>query len=493
MKRRALLGLIVALALVLPFLRPTEPSTGFAAPAATAQPSPAPITSPAPSIRTISLAANDLIYDPDTERIYASVPGTAGARGNSITPLDPATGNLGTSVVVGSEPTKLARADNGQYLYVGLNGAAAVRRFELATQTAGLQFPLGSDSYFGPYYPEDLAVLPGDPTRVAVSRYSPRISPRHQGVGIYADGALLPTQTPGHTGSNVIEFCASAATLYGYNNETSDYGFRRMAVAGSGVSVSDSTQNLIYGSADIECAGGLIYATTGRVIHPSNRNLVATYPGISWGALVEPDPTVGRTFFLVPGSGGIYRLLTFSQETFSLLGAFDIAGVSGTLGSLVRWGSDGLAFRTTGGQVFLVQHPLISGAAAPAVTLRPSSVGFGNQQMGASSRAQTITLINTGNAPLGITRVGLAGANPGDFVLDASCPASPATLAPGASCPITITFRPTLTGARAATLAVTSDAVGSPQLVALNGVGTGSTALPAIRTLGLPAPPDRLA
>ena len=40
-----------------------------------------------------------------------------------------------------------------------------------------------------------------------------------------------------HTGSNVIAFGATAGRLYGYNNETSEFGFRRMDVTASGVTV----------------------------------------------------------------------------------------------------------------------------------------------------------------------------------------------------------------------------------------------------------------
>lgn len=78
----------------------------------------------------VSLATNDIVYDPFSKRIYATVPSSAGARANSVTPIDPATGALGTSVPVGSEPNKLAVTDNGQYLYFGLDSASSVRRFD---------------------------------------------------------------------------------------------------------------------------------------------------------------------------------------------------------------------------------------------------------------------------------------------------------------------------------------------------------------------------
>jgi YVTN family beta-propeller protein len=67
-------------------------------------------------IHEISLVANDILYDPFSRRIYASVPGGAGTAGNSVTVIDPATRAIGASVFVGSEPGQLAISDNGQYL-----------------------------------------------------------------------------------------------------------------------------------------------------------------------------------------------------------------------------------------------------------------------------------------------------------------------------------------------------------------------------------------
>src|SRR5262249_47201098 len=94
-------------------------------------------------VRILSLAANDLVYDAANQMIYASVPGSAGfGIGNSITAIDPNAGTIGQSVFVGSEPTKLAISDNGQYVYVGLNGADAVARFNVPNQKADLQFSL---------------------------------------------------------------------------------------------------------------------------------------------------------------------------------------------------------------------------------------------------------------------------------------------------------------------------------------------------------------
>lgn len=311
--------------------------------------------------KIINLATNDLVYDPGTQRIYASVPGTPG----NITPIDPTTGTTGTAIPVGNGPLKLARSDNGQFLYVGLDGEAAVQRVDLTTQTAGLKFALGSDP-FGPFSVDDMAVLPGTSNAVAISRQYKGVSPRHAGVAIFDNGVPRPNVTPGHTGSNVIEFSASASRLYGYNQETTEFGFRRMTVDASGVTVFDVFDSfnpmgaLIEGfGVDIKFDGGRIYTTTGRVIDPEARTVVGTFSlPATFGNLVKPDATIGRVFFLtLDGFSGTWSIRAFDPNTRQLLGSENIPGVTGDPGSLIRWGSKGLAFRTTGGQVFLIESP----------------------------------------------------------------------------------------------------------------------------------------
>src|SRR5207249_5003164 len=117
---------------------------------------------------------------------YSSVP-SAATDGNTIKPIDTVTGAVGPGVYVGSEPGKLAITDDGQFIYAALNGAAAIRRYDVASHTATLQFSLGN-GYFGPNYPEDIVTVPGSPHEVAVTKKQLGISPRFSGSSIYTDG-----------------------------------------------------------------------------------------------------------------------------------------------------------------------------------------------------------------------------------------------------------------------------------------------------------------
>ena len=316
-----------------------------------------PTSTPPP--RALTLQTSDIIYDPVSRKIYASIPSGAASMADSITIVDPTSGQVEASVPIGTNPGRLAVSDDGQFLYVGLNGTSgSIRRFDIASQTAGPEFLLGSDPFFGSYFAEDIEVSPGNPLTVAVSLQYKGVSPRHAGVAIYDNGVQRPTATPGHTGSNVIEFGGSAATLYGYNNETTEFGFRTILVDTTGVTVVDVTQGLISGfGVDIEHDGGRIYSTTGRIIDPVNRTLIGTFPIGTSSGLVEPDFAVGRVFFLT--AGVTTTLQAFDANSLAFVGSLEISGVNGNPTSLIRWGSNGLAFRTDQNQLFLIETSLV--------------------------------------------------------------------------------------------------------------------------------------
>jgi hypothetical protein len=109
----------------------------------------------------------------------------------------------------------------------------------------------------------------------------------------------------------------------------------------------------------------------------------------------------------------------------------------------------------------------------PFVTLSPTSLSFGNQTVGISSSPLVTTLTNSGNLPLTITSIQIAGADSSDFGQTNNCPGS---LSPNDVCQISVTFTPTATGTRNAAVTITDNAPGSPQSVPLTGVGVLPTA-----------------
>jgi len=119
------------------------------------------------------------------------------------------------------------------------------------------------------------------------------------------------------------------------------------------------------------------------------------------------------------------------------------------------------------GPAYASQTIALSGAA-PVATVSTTMLAFGPQQALTTSAPQQVTLTNTGSATLTITNIAVSGASSSAFVFSNSCGAS---LAAGATCTIQGNFTPAGAGPMAATLTITDNAIGSPQLVLLNGAG----------------------
>jgi hypothetical protein len=105
--------------------------------------------------------------------------------------------------------------------------------------------------------------------------------------------------------------------------------------------------------------------------------------------------------------------------------------------------------------------------AQPVVSLSPTSLAFGNEQVGIPS-SLPLTLKNTGSATLTIKSVAITGANGTDFTQTNTCGTS---VAAGASCSFTVIFNPSWTGARAGSLTITDNASPTTQTVTLSGTG----------------------
>ena len=118
--------------------------------------------------------------------------------------------------------------------------------------------------------------------------------------------------------------------------------------------------------------------------------------------------------------------------------------------------------------------------AMPLVSVSPPSYDFGNQAVGTSSSPETITLTNNGNTTLTIARIAISG----DFSQTDTCGAS---LAPGDSCTISVTFTPTATGTRSGSITLTDNASPATQTVSLSGMGTAPLVSLSPTSLTFPA------
>ena len=112
-------------------------------------------------------------------------------------------------------------------------------------------------------------------------------------------------------------------------------------------------------------------------------------------------------------------------------------------------------------------------ATAPQIEFTPPSLTFAApQSVGTTSAAQTVTVTNTGTAPLAIDHPLLVtGANSSDFTVRDTCAPILGTTPPSNTCAIQVTFTPSAPGTRTATVSVPDNAPGSPQTIPLSGTG----------------------
>lgn len=305
------------------------------------------------AVDAIDLRASSIAYNAATDTLWASVPGSAGfGVGNTLTAIDVNAWTVSSRTFIGSEPTALAVSDDGRFVYAGLFGSNSIKRFNTVSGEVDLSIDLGSDRYDGPLYAEDIEVMPGSPETIAVSLRNQGFSPRHEGVAIFDGAQRRPLMTGGHTGANRIEF-ATAGVLYGYNNETSEFGLRTIVASADGLVTTAVRSNLVSGyGVDIEYDSGFIYSSTGRVVNPVTGRIEGTYdlcPGWCFSGVLEPDSAAGVTYF-----ASATGLDVFDQATFTRILHFDLQGVTGDVKSLVGLGDGRLALSTGSDRIYLL-------------------------------------------------------------------------------------------------------------------------------------------
>jgi hypothetical protein len=112
---------------------------------------------------------------------------------------------------------------------------------------------------------------------------------------------------------------------------------------------------------------------------------------------------------------------------------------------------------------------------ASTATLTPTSLAWGIIAIGSASQPKVATLTNTGSGTLTISNISVTGSEASEFPITANTCGS--TLGAGASCTISVEFKPNAEGTQKATLSVTDGA--GIQTSALSGSGTAVKFAPA--------------
>lgn len=369
-------------------------------------------SAPYPLIAYISIpiTASALTADPVGGLLYAAIPPSASQNPNTVIPITPSTGTMGTPVPVASNPRALAVSDDGTELYVASDGV--LQRFNPKTMTLEKSFNLPVDPQWGQTYVTEMHVVPGSPQSIVV-HLSATANSSPDGLALYNDSGLVNwLQTVGGSGSPTLDVDSftftSPSTIYYLQPPNMASFFEEMQVSASGLTyvgagtTSNSTP-AVSGSV-VRSDGTLLYTNNGQVWNPSSQQLLGTYLETNTGSpifyapSVIPEKSSGHTYFLDTDSQYFeYQAVNidaYSQASLGFLGSVPFLGIyPPDVTDLVRWGNNGFAFRSTdttssqpsANQIVIVTSSLVNGSASGAPLPAISSVSPSNVYSGGAA------------------------------------------------------------------------------------------------------------
>ena len=259
---------------------------------------------------------------------------------------------------------------------------------------------------------------------------------------------------------------ATQSIYFARNIVSAGAGANTVTVTFSRAAAFPDIRVLEYSGADPVNPVDVTAGSTGSSTNSSSAAVTTTNPtDLLFGANLVLTHTTG------PGAGFTSRLLTQPDGDIAedrMVTATGSYSASAPVSPSGKWIMQMVAFRTS------------AGGPTPLVNLSSASLNFGNQATGSTSNAQAVTLTNVGTAQLTIGSIAVSGGNSTDFAQTNNCGA---TLVLNANCTINVTFTPSTTGVRSSAVAVTSNAPGSPQTIALSGTGTGFLVSPRVTAL----------
>ncbi|MFL6438678.1 MAG: choice-of-anchor D domain-containing protein [Terriglobales bacterium] len=411
------------------------------------------------------------VWEPHSGLLYASVAGASKTYPGSVIAYDPASGSVVHSWNIGNQPNQLAVSDDGQFLYVGLDGDGKVAQLSLPSGSVIFNAGLGNDSSFGkPLVADALQVLPGAPHSWAVTLCGSGFSPCGEGVAVF-DDAVERTQTASgnQLQPDALLFVGGDSTkLFGTTLQESPSTFYVFSVNASGVSQQQALQNfsgLSLGGGQLDTDGNLIYVSNGQIIDP--KTLTGTFNNFPTSGFLpgmKVDAAGSRIYFAARSPAADFSLSAYDLSSKGLIGKVLLPAGNVSQPQVFRWSNNGIGIASANG-IFLLRTSLTSKSApvAPFASLSETTVSFGTQAVNTSTAAQTVSVTNIGSGDLVISGITVSG----DFSQTNDC----AKLAPHASCQIALVFTPTTSGARTGTLSIADNAADTPQHVAVTGTG----------------------
>ena len=309
--------------------------------------------------------ASDLVFDATRGLIYATVNGAAPMYPNTVTAVDPATGTVVSSIAAGSDPNLLALSDDASTLWVGIDGAYAIRKITLSTTppTVGPLEALPDPSSFSAAVSlTALAPVPGAAASVVAGVTGEGLSE----VTILDDG--VPRLNYIHN-NNVPSLLVEGPPGYVFGE--SSLGTVNLDVIGilaGGPSIATYGGLLSYGGQPIY-QGGRLYFSGGEVVDVTNIGAPTRVGAFGFSGSIAAR-SANRLLMLAgppptpQGAAGTLRVL--ETETFTQTASVPIPGslfgFSGSGGGLIYAGGDAVAFILNPGALSPTQLVIVHAA-----------------------------------------------------------------------------------------------------------------------------------
>ncbi len=360
------------------------------------------------------------------------------------------------------EPATTGRFE--QRLSVSVDGTTSIP-FDLSGE-AGIHASLDITSAhldFGPH----MTGVRSDPLRVGIANVGPGAaeitaidavsSPFDYAAGSCGSPPFM--LAPGRQCSLSVTFEPSAEGPFqsAFTISTSSAGSGTVTLSGVGL----TQRGIRVAPTSLAFGDRLLTAGPGTPLSVTITNDGPAQLALSGIALVGPQPAQ----FMIVADSGEATLAPGAARTLQL--AFD-PDQAGALSARLRVMSDDASTPSVDVE--------ISGTgvtAVPQIELSRMSLTYGERDIDAgASEVQTVEVRNAGAAPLELTEVSIVGAHAGDFAIAGD--SGSAMLPPGAVSTLALRFDPSTTGVKMATLRIVSNDAGSPDEVALDGVGIES-------------------
>lgn len=310
------------------------------------------------TVLTVNLNTNDIGFSQVSGLFYGSIPSGSAADPNTLKPIDPYTGALGTAIAIGFDPQRVAVSSDGANVFTVIGDRRGVQRYHVPTATPDQIFTIAG----GPQITE-LYAVPGRPNAVVLHEHMAGFSPPAITTAVYENAVLLPHQV-GHGlgvgGPDIIAVDPTDGTrAYGYQNSITSFDHVPMTIGALGIDMAGASalQGVITGFnvGRIAIVGDRLFTNLGGIYSRSLGIQVGAFLG---GGNFVFDPDLQR-FFSVTTSGSNQTIRAYSLDTLALIGSETYPGIAGSTSSLTRFGADGLGFRTSASQVIFIRSPLV--------------------------------------------------------------------------------------------------------------------------------------